>query len=69
MSPPEAMTLSVWVSTDATPLIRRMRIGVTLPARVGGEGTTPTTYSLTWTWSRFNEDFGEVVPPATETVK
>lgn len=28
-----------------------------------------TPYTLTWNWSRFNEDFGEVKPPPTETIK
>jgi hypothetical protein len=25
--------------------------------------------SLTWTWSRFNEEFEEVKPPPVETIK
>jgi hypothetical protein len=31
---------------------------------MGGE-----PYTLTWTWSRFNEDFGEIKPPPTGTIK
>jgi hypothetical protein len=27
------------------------------------------TYSITWTWSRFNDDSIEVKPPAPETIK
>jgi WD40 repeat protein len=26
-------------------------------------------FTLTWTWSRFNEDFGEVEPPPADTIK
>jgi WD40 repeat protein len=31
--------------------------------------TNKLTYSLTWTWSRFNDDSIEVKPPAPETIK
>ena len=34
-----------------------------------GEIITDKPYTLTWTWSRFNEDFGEVKPPPTETIQ
>jgi hypothetical protein len=30
---------------------------------------TDTPYTLTWKWSRFNEEFGEVKAPPTETIK
>jgi hypothetical protein len=33
------------------------------------EEPTDTPYTLTWKWSRFNEDFGKVEPPPRETVK
>jgi WD40 repeat protein len=33
------------------------------------EQPTETSYNITWKWSRFNEDFGEVKAPPTETVK
>lgn len=33
------------------------------------EKSTDTPYTLTWKWSRFNDDFGEVKPPPPETLK
>jgi hypothetical protein len=33
------------------------------------EQITDVPYTLTWQWSRFNEDLGEVKAPPTETVK
>ncbi len=68
------LMLSVWVSTDAAPTVRRMRVDVTTAANDTNSNTettpttSPATYSLTWQWSRFNEDFGEVKPPPAATV-
>lgn len=69
----KTMTLNLWLSTDATPTVRRMRVDATGPA-MRGTGIEPgamdnVSCSLTWTWSRFNEDFGEVKPPPAETIK
>ena len=33
------------------------------------EQSTDTSYTLTWTWSRFNEDLGEVPAPPLEDIK
>jgi hypothetical protein len=33
------------------------------------DGYTAVSFRATWNWSRFNEDFGEVKPPPTETIK
>jgi hypothetical protein len=59
-----AESVSLWVSTEMTPTIRQMKV----------EGSNrveniDAPYTLTWNWSHFNEDFGEVKPPPTETVK
>lgn len=74
---PEAMTLEVWISTDTTPRLRRMRVDVATPPTGNSSDTelTPAvnapniTYSLTWTWSHFNEDLGEVTPPSADKIK
>jgi hypothetical protein len=59
-----AKSVSFWVSTEMAPTIRQMKV----------EGSNrveniDTPYTLTWNWSHFNEDFGEVKPPPTETIK
>jgi hypothetical protein len=56
-------TVDLWVSTDTTPTIRKLIIE--------GDSGQPEgpSHNLTWTWSRFNEDFGEVKPPPTETIR
>src|SRR5207245_185569 len=33
------------------------------------EGVHDRPYTLTWRWSKFNEDLGEIKAPPTETVK
>ena len=70
-SPMESAKLSIWVSTDAAPTIRQMRIEVVPaaePAIVPAVEQEP--YSLTWTWSRFNDDsIEDIQPPAPEKIK
>jgi hypothetical protein len=59
-----AKGVSLWVSTELAPTIRQMK--------VEGSNTVEkqeTPFTLTWTWNRFNEDFGEIKPPPTETSK
>lgn len=66
----EAKRITVWVSTDVTPTIRQMRIEGSNGSRASeDEQPTDTPFTLTWTWSRFNEDFGEIKAPPTETIK
>ena len=64
-----AKTMSFWVSTDATPTVRQMWIEGSNVVHKENRQPTDTPYTLTWKWSHFNEDFGEVKPPPPETVK
>jgi hypothetical protein len=59
-----AKRLELWISTEVTPTIRQMKIGGD-----NVEDGQQSPYTLTWKWSRFNEDFGRVELPPTETVK
>jgi WD40 repeat protein len=52
----QSLKADIWVSTDKTPLIRRLQTATTREA-----GAQPIT--LIWHWSRFNEDFGDIKPP------
>ena len=56
--PEPPATLELWITMDEMPTVRKMT--ATGSASKGNIGT--------WTWSRFNEDFGEIPPPANETV-
>ena len=64
-----AKTISFWVSTDITPTVRQMRIEGSNVVRGDYEKPIDTPYTLTWKWNRFNEDFGEVKPPPSESVR
>jgi hypothetical protein len=64
----KAATLDVWVSTDATPRILRTRYEIAVLPAESNDQAEPTpgitvSYSLTWTWSRFNEQFPTIVAP------
>ncbi len=60
-------TLDFWVSTDTAPTVRQMRAKGRVYATK--EKTGVVSFEATWKWSRFNEDFGEVKAPPTETLK
>jgi hypothetical protein len=72
--------VELWVSTGATPLVHKV-VAKGIPsllstpepqvtAETGMQGVVESElYTLTWTWSRFNEDFGKIEPPPTTTVK
>jgi hypothetical protein len=62
-----ANRLDFWVSMDATPTVRQMRAEGR--AYATSEKAGIVSFEATWNWTRFNEDFGEVKPPPTETVK
>jgi hypothetical protein len=65
-----AKTFSMWVSAGSSPFVHQMLVtGEKSDSTAVGTATGTTPYTLTWRWSRFNEDFGEVKPPPTETVK
>lgn len=72
-------TIHLWISTEASPTIRQMRTEVTGnrgPVSNDPGGPPGVRYSLTWQWSRFNEDFGVIpaplpgtpTPPATPSI-
>ena len=65
-----AKSFSIWVSAGSNPDVRQMQIkGERAASTDAGTAAVATPYDVTWTWSHFNEDFGEVKPPPTETVK
>ncbi len=79
---PGTKEIHFWVSTDSLPTVRQIRIEGDLPPTSPSPSMTPTpsnergdeehkglSFKYTWKWSRFNENFGEVKPPPTETVK
>ena len=73
----QADRVDLWVSTGITPTIRQMRVeggglgsqqAAATAVAEGGPYPTAYPYTLTWHWSRFNEDFGEVKPPPAEMI-
>jgi hypothetical protein len=74
-----AKSITFWVTTDTSAVIKQMQVRGFLSERKD-EAATPTvqkkestyrevSFQTTWKWSHFNEDFGEVKPPPTESVK
>lgn len=72
--------VELWISTGATPVVHRVvargyrSASATPSAQVtagtaGQEIAQGEPYTMTWTWSRFNEDLGEVKPPPTESLR
>jgi hypothetical protein len=72
--------VELWISTGATPVVHRVvargyrNASSSPPAQVpagtdGQEVAQGGSYTMTWIWSRFYEDLGEVKPPPRETIK
>jgi hypothetical protein len=63
-------TIDLWISTESSPTVRQMRTEVTgSRGPVSNDPGAPpgVRYSLTWQWSRLNEDFGTIPAPSLGT--